>query len=524
MDKFLINDILLDDTYLNIFEIMPYILQAYFYDEVYIINNCWIALLIISLSLLCFGKKKQISVVKIMIMFALLFLCYLFYFKLMGFFVNLLLIVLNLSSVTILNNILCVGEFSNLLHTILSLIGLIFFLVILLSRKVTKNSYIIAEMIFFFLIHFYGVFYIIEMNHLLYIYVLLELLSLTTVVLISFKKYALSAVEAAWKMYIYSGVSSACFIFGVTLIYGSIGSVLVDFIHVINSISDIMLRDQLMVMLFYGLLLLLVGLFFKLAIVPFHTWVSDVYEGAPSLVVLNMIVISKLAYLSIFIYLFQNLLYSPGPFNVTFESIFIFFSLLTILIGALCLVYQTRTKRFLAWSGISMMGWILLGLSLNTFEGYLSVILLLGSYILTTFLFFMFLCFYYDEKFLMTLTNFQFIIKSQHVILVCILIVTVFLWISLPPFINFTGKFILLKNLITHQRYISLIICILSSLIVTAPYLRFCRQLVFGQIKTLLQSFKYEYVLNQLTFMQGVFIMILALSISQLTFLNLIVS
>ncbi len=181
----------------------------------------------------------------------------------------------------------------------------------------------------------------------------IEILSIPLYILSGYNRHIEESKEAGFKYFLLGAFSSSFLIFGAGLIYGSTGSIW---------LSDIALNLPLVeekFLLLLGLAMLLVGLGFKLAIVPFHSWVPDVYQGAPSPVVGFMAGAVKLSVLSA---LLVVLFYGFGLISLYWKPIFIILAVLTMFLGNFGALHQMSLKRLLAYSSISHVGYIITGL------------------------------------------------------------------------------------------------------------------------------------------------------------------
>ena len=190
-------------------------------------------------------------------------------------------------------------------------------------------------------------------NHLLLTFIGLETLSLSIYVLVGSQQKSVKSSEAALKYFIMGGVASAIFLFGVALYYGAYGTMELGAVHT-------MLPAQKLEYLFkIPLALLLFGTFFKLALVPFHFWAPDVYEGAPAPITGFMATGVKIATFGFLLRLFLELDLIHKPHIQTLLSIL---AVMTLVVGNIMAIVQTDLKRMLAYSSISHAGFAVLGL------------------------------------------------------------------------------------------------------------------------------------------------------------------
>ena len=183
----------------------------------------------------------------------------------------------------------------------------------------------------------------------------IEILSISMYILAGSKKFDLASNEAALKYFLTGSFATGFLLFGIALIYGSTGSFNMAEISTYVHANSATLPSYFKV----GLLFMMIGLSFKLAVAPFHFWAPDVYHGSPTLITAYMSTVVKIAGIAAFYRLFATCFASvPGIWVNTL----VVFSALTILLGNLVGVYQTNMKRMLAYSSISHAGYMLLGL------------------------------------------------------------------------------------------------------------------------------------------------------------------
>jgi NADH-quinone oxidoreductase subunit N len=190
-------------------------------------------------------------------------------------------------------------------------------------------------------------------NNLIIVFIGLEIMSIPLYILTGFLKDDLSSKEAAMKYFILGAFSTGIFAMGVAFIYGATGTM--D-LHKIAMNTGVITNHLLFIA---GLGMLLVGFGFKIALVPFHMWVPDVYEGAPTAVVAFMSVAVKISTFAIFVRVF-NL--SFGAYAPEFLPVLKIIAILSMTLGNLAAIYQTNIKRMLAYSSIAHAGYILVAI------------------------------------------------------------------------------------------------------------------------------------------------------------------
>ncbi len=201
----------------------------------------------------------------------------------------------------------------------------------------------------------------------------LEVLSIATYILAGFKREDLRCNEASLKYFLLGSFATAFLLYGIALIYGSTGSTNYE---VIREIATLQGAPQITAII--GLGLLLVGFGFKVALVPFHAWAPDVYEGAPTPVTAFMTVGPKAAGFAALVRVLVQALPALGPDYWT--AILWVSAILTMTLGNVVAIRQTNIKRMMAYSSIAHAGYILIGIVANSSAGYGAVLFYLVAY------------------------------------------------------------------------------------------------------------------------------------------------
>ena len=190
----------------------------------------------------------------------------------------------------------------------------------------------------------------------------LELLALSQYAMVAFFRDSLAASEAAMKYFVLGALASGMLLYGMSILYGSVGSL--DIATVASHLSREGGRDAFAV---FGLVFMVVGIAFKFGAVPFHMWVPDVYDGAPTSVTLYIGSAPKIA---AFAMLMRLLAESLGPLSADWAQLLAVLLVLSMAVGNLIAIAQRRIKRMLAYSTISHVGFLLLGAMTGTEEGF----------------------------------------------------------------------------------------------------------------------------------------------------------
>ena len=207
-----------------------------------------------------------------------------------------------------------------------------------------------------------GIMLLISANNLIMIYLGLELLALSSYTLVAYNRDSRRGPEAAMKYFVLGSMASGMLLYGMSMIYGATGTL--DLYQIAEAVQANGADD---IMLVFGLVFLIVGLAFKFGAVPFHMWVPDVYHGAP---VATTLFISSVPKLAAFAMAFRLLQTGLGELHDDWSQMLSVLVLLSIVVGNLAAIVQTNIKRMLAYSTISHMGFVLMGLLPGSPTGY----------------------------------------------------------------------------------------------------------------------------------------------------------
>ncbi|MGY6588835.1 MAG: NADH-quinone oxidoreductase subunit NuoN [Wenzhouxiangella sp.] len=207
-----------------------------------------------------------------------------------------------------------------------------------------------------------GIMVMISAGNLITVYLGLELLALSTYALVALDRDSRFGSEAAMKYFILGSLASGMLLYGMSLIYGAAGSLDLAEISLALAVGA---GDSML--LTFGLVFLVIGIAFKLGAVPFHMWVPDVYHGAPLAITLFIATVPKLAGLALAIRLLDNGLIG---LHGDWQAMLVVLAALSLVIGNVVAIAQTNIKRMLAYSTISHMGFMLMGILAGTPEGY----------------------------------------------------------------------------------------------------------------------------------------------------------
>ena len=250
-----------------------------------------------------------------------------------------------------------------------SILSLGIYLISLLFSDWLKKSEHLIEFFILLLSAVLGMYFLISSGSLLMFYLSLELATIPVAALANFDLHKKISSEASMKMILSSALSSGVLLFGISLIYGATGTI--NFAEIPALLDGTGVQILAFVFLFTAFA-------FKLSIVPFHLWTADVYEGSPIAVTSFLSVISKG---SIAFILLTTLYKVFAPMHELWYNMVMLLSIITMIVGNLFALRQQNIKRFLAFSSIAQVGFILVGISSNSIQGTASVVYFVLVYV-----------------------------------------------------------------------------------------------------------------------------------------------
>ncbi|TAH46430.1 MAG: NADH-quinone oxidoreductase subunit NuoN [Betaproteobacteria bacterium] len=226
----------------------------------------------------------------------------------------------------------------------------------LADRNIDKPEYYLLALLMTL-----GMMVMVTSNHMLPMYIGLEMMSLALYTMVAFDRDSGRSTEAAMKYFVLGALASGLLLYGMSMVYGATGTL--EFSGIAQSVYN---QASNQTVLMFGLVFLVAGISFKLGVVPFHMWVPDVYQGAPTAVTLVIATAPKLA---AFAMAMRLLVW--GLFDVAqqWQTMLMFVAVASIALGNVAAIAQQNIKRMLAYSGISHMGFVVLGLLSGVVEG-----------------------------------------------------------------------------------------------------------------------------------------------------------
>ena len=332
----------------------------------------------------------------------------------------------------------------------------------IIDNKLDKFEYPII-----ILLSILGMFFMVSSNDLILFYLGLELQSLSLYILASIDRDNLRSTESGIKYFVLSALSSGLLLYGCSLLYGFTGSTNFDLI------SDQLNKDNTGAV--FAMVFILVGLAFKVSAVPFHMWTPDVYEGAPTSITSYFAVVPKVAGLALLIKFmfipFSNIL-------LEWQTIIIFISLASMILGAVAAMVQKILKRLLAYSSIGHIGYALAGVATGVVNGYQSSIVYISIYVIMNIG--AFSCLYLLKKMDNIKRTFPiYLISKKHPLLSISLLIILFSLAGVPPLGGFFAKFYVFLAVVEQKMYVLAIIGLLTTVMSAFYYLKIVKTIYF---------------------------------------------
>jgi len=333
----------------------------------------------------------------------------------------------------------------------------------ILDKKLSKFEYPII-----ILISILGMFFMVSSNDIILFYLGLELQSLSLYILASIDRDNLKSSESGIKYFVLSALSSGLLLYGCSLLYGFTGSTNFDLIA--NEIG----KENTGAV--FAMVFILVGLAFKVSAVPFHMWTPDVYEGAPTSITSYFAVVPKVAGLAVLI---KFMLIPFSKILMEWQTIIIFISIASMILGAVAAIGQKNIKRLLAYSSIGHIGYALAGVATGVISGYESSIIYISIYVVMNLG--AFSCLYLlkkDGEYKENISDLSGISK-KHPILAISFLVILFSLAGIPPLGGFFAKFYVFTAVVEQKMYALAIIGLLTTVISAFYYLKIIKTIYF---------------------------------------------
>jgi proton-translocating NADH-quinone oxidoreductase chain N len=316
-------------------------------------------------------------------------------------------------------------------------------------------------------------------TNLVMIYLSIEFLSITSYVLTGYLRDDERSTEAAIKYFIYGAAASGVMLYGFSLLYGATGATGLVEIATALATGSVTLRW----LIFPALIMVLAGLGFKIALVPFHQWSPDAYEGAPTPVTAFLSVGPKAAGFAVLI---RFLIVALPAYQVNWSAVLAGVAILTMSVGNLIALWQTNVKRMLAYSSIAQAGYMLIGLAAlaplaeSWTNGLNALLLYLFAYLFTNLGAFAVVIAVENRTGSANLPDFSGLIRRSPFLAVSMFVFLLSL-IGIPPTGGFMGKLFVFGAAVQRQMILLAVIGVLNSVISVYYYYKIMRPMLFGR-------------------------------------------
>ncbi len=335
--------------------------------------------------------------------------------------------------------------------------------IFIVDNKLDKFEYPII-----ILLSILGMFFMVSSNDLILFYLGLELQSLSLYILASIDRDNLRSTESGIKYFVLSALSSGLLLYGCSLLYGFTGSTNFELIA-----SQLNKENTGAV---FAMVFILVGLAFKVSAVPFHMWTPDVYEGAPTSITSYFAVVPKVAGLALLI----KFMFIPfSKILLEWQTIIIFISIASMILGAVAAMVQKNFKRLLAYSSIGHIGYALAGVATGAVSGYQSAIVYISIYVIMNIG--AFSCLYLlkkDGQYKENISDLSGISKKNPLLAISLLII-LFSLAGVPPLGGFFAKFYVFVSVLEKEMYALAIIGLLTTVMSAFYYLKIIKTIYF---------------------------------------------
>ena len=363
------------------------------------------------------------------------------------------------SPATYYNNMIVVSKFSVAFSSLF--IVLTIFLVALSHNFYENHQSKISDYIAIKIFLLSGAVAMVSFGNLSMFFLGIEVLSISLYVLAASDRTSIKSNEAGLKYFLIGSFASGILLFGICLIYGAMGT------FDITEISELSQSAELPSWFFIGIVLLTIGMLFKIAAVPFHFWAPDVYEGSPALTTATMSTLAKVVAMAT---LYKLLTAMNVEITYGFQIVIVVISIASMTVGNIMALKQTNVKRMLAFSGISHAGFMLMVL-LSTATAAGSLLYYTSAYALAGIAAFSVILFVCKNKGNEEIHNFNGLGKSNP-ILAAVLTASLLSMAGIPIFAGFFAKFMLFTQTIQAGYLVVVIAAVINSFISVGYYFK----------------------------------------------------
>ena len=387
------------------------------------------------------------------------------------------------------------------------LIYLVITFTFLYSREYNQERKILAtEFYVLGLLSLLGAMVLISSHNMIIVFLGLELFSLPTYAMVAMQRQKIRCIEAGMKYFITGVIASGILTYGMSMIFGATCSL--DLTEIAVAVSQISIHQNLI--LVFGLAFMMVGIAFKLGAAPFHMWIPDVYEGAPSSVTLFISTVSKIAAFIMVIRLLVNTM--PALLQgQQWHQMLMVVTILSMGVGNFVAIVQPNIKRMLAYSSIAHMGYMLLGILCGTKDGYAAAMFYIITYSLMALGSF-------GVIILMSQGGFEFEnikdftgLHNRNPWLAFIMMLILFSLAGMPPLVGFIAKMCILDALIKVHLVWLAVLAVLFAVAGAYYYIRVVKVMYFENPPISLDPIQYSFEMKVAISINGLAVLFLGI-------------
>ena len=313
-------------------------------------------------------------------------------------------------------------------------------------------------------------------NNMLTMYLGIEILSILSYVMSSFKRDEATSTEAGMKYALYGGLSAGVALFGISHLYGMLGSI--QFVEMAPKIAA--LEGTGLAIVLVSFLLFFVGIGYKISVFPFHMWTPDVYQGSPIPVTSFFAIVPKMAGLAALVRVSFVFLQEGSALTLTWNGLIIAVSAMTMTVGNVTAIGQSSVKRLLAFSSIGHVGMMILGVVVLNQAGVQAILFYGIVYLFMTLIAFYITSHLSDMYGTDSYDVFRGLIY-KHPVMAIIMAAVLFSLAGMPPFSGFVAKFNIFSVIIEKKLYGIAIVAGINSVIALYYYMKLAKTMIFGQ-------------------------------------------
>ena len=363
----------------------------------------------------------------------------------------------------------------DLMSDVLKLFVLISVMIVLAYSRayITSRGLFKGEFFALMLFATLGMMIIISANNLLVLYLGLELMMLSMYSMVALQRDSAVATEAAMKYFVLGALASGMLLYGMSMVYGATGTLQIT--ELAQMITEGSALDPILI---FGLVFVVAGVGFELGVVPFHMWVPDVYQGSPNAVALFVSTVPKIAGFAIIVRLLAQAL-GADVLAVEWQQMLVVMAVLSIVIGNITAIVQTNLKRMLAYSTISHMGFVLLGVLAGDENGFGAAMFYVLVYVLTNLGAFGMILLLSRAGFeAENLVDFKGLNQRSPWYAFMMLLI-MFSMVGIPPTVGFYAKLAVLQSLLTAGFLGVAVVAVVFSVVGAFYYLRVVKLMYF---------------------------------------------